>query len=33
MDNRFDHQDILVNNLSKVVKTIQDTLRIMGKDV
>ena len=33
MKNRFDHQDHIVDNLSNVVKTIQDTLRIIGKDV
>ena len=33
MKNRFDHQDSIVDNLSNVVKTIQDTLKIIGKDV
>lgn len=33
MNNRFDHQDHIVDNLSNIVKTIQDTLKIIGKDV
>ena len=33
MDNRFEHQDQIVDNLSNVVKTIQDTLKVIGKDV
>ena len=33
MDNRFNHQDKIVDNLSNVVKTIQDTLKVIGSDV
>jgi len=33
MDNRFDHQDKVVGNLSQMITTIQDTLAILGKDV
>jgi hypothetical protein len=33
MDNRFEHQDKIVDNLSNVVKTIQATLKVMGNDV
>jgi DNA repair exonuclease SbcCD ATPase subunit len=30
MDNRFDHQDKIVDNLSNMVKTFQDTLKVIG---
>eukprot|EP01017_Pseudomicrothorax_dubius_P015731 TRINITY_DN1800_c0_g1_i1.p1 TRINITY_DN1800_c0_g1~~TRINITY_DN1800_c0_g1_i1.p1 ORF type:complete len:268 (-),score=75.67 TRINITY_DN1800_c0_g1_i1:31-834(-) len=33
MDNRFEHQDKIVDNLSNVIKTIQATLKVMGNDV
>eukprot|EP00828_Plagiopyla_frontata_P005802 TRINITY_DN12414_c0_g1_i4.p1 TRINITY_DN12414_c0_g1~~TRINITY_DN12414_c0_g1_i4.p1 ORF type:complete len:223 (-),score=53.88 TRINITY_DN12414_c0_g1_i4:160-828(-) len=33
MINRFAHQDQIVDNLSNVVKTIQETLKVIGKDV
>jgi hypothetical protein len=33
MDNRFKHQDQVVGDLSKFVKTFQDTLKVIGKDV
>lgn len=33
MDNRFDHQDKIVDNLSNMVKTFQDTLKVIGSDV
>eukprot|EP01016_Furgasonia_blochmanni_P043542 TRINITY_DN5931_c0_g1_i1.p1 TRINITY_DN5931_c0_g1~~TRINITY_DN5931_c0_g1_i1.p1 ORF type:complete len:268 (+),score=73.15 TRINITY_DN5931_c0_g1_i1:160-963(+) len=33
MDNRFEHQDKIVDNLSSVVKTIQNTLKVMGSDI
>ena len=33
VDNRFTHQDSIVDNLSHVVKTIQDTLKVIGSDV
>ena len=33
MDNRFEHQDKIVDNLSNVVKTFQDTLKVIGGDV
>ncbi|KRW98745.1 hypothetical protein PPERSA_03880 [Pseudocohnilembus persalinus] len=32
MDNRFDHQDKIIDNLSNIVKTFQDTLKVIGKD-
>ena len=30
MHNRFEHQDKIVDNLSNIVKTIQDTLKVIG---
>lgn len=33
MNNRFEHQDKIVDNLSNVVRTIQDTMKLIGKDV
>ncbi|EGR34042.1 hypothetical protein IMG5_026070 [Ichthyophthirius multifiliis] len=33
IDNRFDHQNQIIDNLFKLVKTMQDTLRVIGKDV
>lgn len=33
MDNRFDHQNQMIDNLSKLVKTLQDTLKVIGKDI
>ncbi|KAL4456582.1 hypothetical protein ABPG74_000689 [Tetrahymena malaccensis] len=33
IDNRFNHQDQIIDNLSKLVKTLQDTLKVIGKDV
>lgn len=33
MDNRFDHQNQVVDHLSNVIKTIQGTLKVIGKDV
>ena len=32
MNNRFDHQDKVVDNLSTMVKTFQDTLKIIGNE-
>lgn len=32
MDSRFKHQDELVGNLMKIVKTFQETLKVVGKD-
>ena len=32
IDNRFDHQDKILDNLSNVVKTFQDTLKVIGKE-
>lgn len=32
MDNRFDHQNQIIDNLSNIVKTFQDTLKVIGKD-
>lgn len=32
MDNRFEHQDKIVDNLSNMVKTFQDTLKVIGAD-
>ncbi|EGR32557.1 hypothetical protein IMG5_077940 [Ichthyophthirius multifiliis] len=32
MDNRFDHQNQNLDNLSKLVKIMQDTLKVIGKD-
>ena len=33
MDNRFEHQDNIVDNLSNMVGTFQDTLKVIGADV
>ncbi len=33
MDNRFDHQDEIVTNLSNIVTVLQNTLKIIGTDV
>lgn len=33
MDNRFTHQDEIIDNLSNFLKTYQETLKIIGKDV
>jgi len=33
MNHRLSHQDDILDNLSNVVKTIQDTLKVLGKDV
>ena len=33
MNNRFSHQNQIVDNLSNFLKTFQDTLKIVGKDV
>ncbi len=33
MDNRFDHQDKTVDELSHLVNTFQATLKVVGKDV
>ena len=32
MDSRFKHQDEMIENLMKIVKTFQDTLKVVGKD-
>ena len=32
MNNRFDHQNQIVDNISNFLKTFQDTLKIVGKD-
>jgi len=32
MNNRFDHQDKIVDNLSTMVKTFQNTLKVIGSD-
>jgi len=32
MNNRFDHQDKLVDNLSQMVKTFQNTLKVIGNE-
>jgi hypothetical protein len=32
MDNRFAHQNEIVDNISNFLKTFQDTLKIVGKD-
>lgn len=32
MDNRFEHQNQIIDNLSKVVKTFSDTLKVIGKE-
>jgi len=33
MDNRFEHQDKMVENLSNMVRTFQNTLKVLGDDV
>lgn len=33
MDQRFNQQNQIVDNLSNVIKTVQDTLKIIGKGV
>jgi hypothetical protein len=33
MDNRFSHQDEIIDNISNFMKTFQETLKILGKDV
>ena len=33
MHNRFEHQDKIVDNLSNIVKTIQDTLKVIGTKI
>lgn len=33
MDNRFSHQNEIVDNISNFLKTFQDTLKVVGKDV
>jgi len=33
MDNRFDHQNEIIDNISNFMKTFQETLRVLGKDV
>lgn len=30
MENRFEHQDKIVDNLSNIVKTFQNTLKVIG---
>ena len=32
MDNRFDHQNDIIDNISNFMKTFQETLRVLGKD-
>ena len=32
LDNRFEHQDRLLNNMSVLVGKFQETLKILGKD-
>ena len=32
MDNRFEHQDKIVDNLSNIVKTFQNTLKVIGSE-
>jgi hypothetical protein len=32
MENRFSHQDQIIDNLSNVVKTFSDTLKVIGKE-
>jgi len=32
MNNRFKHQNEIVDNISKFLKTFQDTLKVVGKD-
>ena len=32
MDNRFSHQNEIIDNISNFLKTFQDTLKIVGKD-
>jgi len=33
MDNRFEHQDKVVDNLSQMVRAFQNTLKVLGNDV
>jgi hypothetical protein len=33
MENRFAHQNQIIDNISNFLKIFQDTLKIMGKDV
>jgi hypothetical protein len=33
MDNRFNHQNSIIDNISNFMKTFQETLRTLGKDV
>jgi hypothetical protein len=33
MDERFDHQDEILDNLSNTIKTFQDTMKIVGQTV
>jgi len=33
MDERFDHQDEILDNLSNSIKTFQDTMKIVGQTV
>ena len=33
MENRFAHQNQIIDNISNFLKTFQETLKIMGKDV
>lgn len=33
LDNRFDHQNKLLSNMSRFVGKFQDTLKVFGKDV
>ena len=33
MDERFDHQDEIIDNLSNTIKTFQDTMKIVGQTV
>ena len=32
MNNRFDHQNEIIDNISNFLKTFQDTLKVIGKD-
>ena len=32
MENRFDHQNKIIDDISNFLKTFQDTLKIMGKE-
>lgn len=33
MDNRFNHQNEIIDNISNFMKTFQETLKVLGKDV